>query len=244
MKKILLFIFFGLLFISCNEDVDNSDQICTGFCNSVYGRIKRADGTGIPLVKVYFSAYKQSGLGGGSNRFISKAYSNADGNYGMLAFLQDNEIASGQSFYAVVDVATIQALLTDEFIKPLDFVRTYPDQFEGGIPPVSSRDERIDVPDFVVPFKSTITIRLNNFNNSAQTNLFEVTNVIEYGFANKNLFLDRIQATNMSEEFELKARVGKNDVRIQRNKNGQYSEEIMVVDIPSNPSNVILDFEY
>ena len=241
MKKVVLLILTLSFFQSC--EVDDTGEICSDNCTSVIGKVIRADNTGIANVKVTFSFVQFAPYS--YTRNIAKTYTDDNGNYELIGFIKDRELGELNNFRVSVKIDPIENALNDDFLKPSVFQpHILPDINEIIIPGVNNR-EQIEIADFIVPFKSDLTVRLNNFQPIESVDNFRFRCDVQYGFVNQKFLVNFDETEQINQEFNFVTGIGANSVRIFKIKNGSSMngepQEVIVTDTPSN---ITLDFEY
>lgn len=241
MKKFILLILTFSLFQAC--EVDDTGETCSDKCTSVIGKIIRADNTGIPNVKVTFSFVQFAPYS--YTRDIAETYTDDNGNYEIIGFIKDRELGELNKFLVSVEIDPIENALSDIFLKPSELLpQTVPSVNEIIIPGVDNR-EQIQIVDFTVPFKSDLTVRLNNFQPIESVDNFRFRCDVQYGFENQKFSVNFDETEQVNQEFNFVTGIGANSVRIFKIKNGSSmngeTQEVVVTD---NPSNITLDFEY
>lgn len=243
MRTKLLFLslvcFLGLL--SC--DKDDTNEVCSSDCTIIQGRIIRADNSGIEGVKVTFSYIISSPNSRARN--IADTYTDQNGNYSMSGYIKDNEIDLTKKFKITIDTLKVQSSLSNDFLKTseiqLDILsRTDHTILEG----FNTRPATINVVDYIVPFKTDLTINLKNFEPIINHDLFGFEAKVAYGFRNQNALIRSANANNINSQFNLITGTGENEIKVRRIKNSEVTYATENIIITETPSNVSLNFEY
>jgi hypothetical protein len=241
MKRILLLLISLIFFQSC--EVDDTDDICSKNCTSIIGKVIKADGAGIPNVKVTFSFEQFAPYS--YTRYIAETYTDENGNYELIGFIKDSELGLSKSFRISLEVDPIENSLDGIYLKPSELAHhTVPRFNEIIISGVENRNQ-IEIVDFIVPFKSAMTVHLNNFEPIENFDNFQFRCDVQYGFENQKIPIYFGEAEQMNQEFNFTTGIGINSVKIYKVKNGliDYGETQEVI-ISENPSNIILEFDY
>jgi hypothetical protein len=242
MKKIALTLFVLLLFQSCETEVDDTDKVCSENCTSVIGRIARADNTGIPNVKVTFSFLQRAPYD--YVRHIAEAYTDNNGNYEIIGNIKDRELGTNKEFKISVDIEQIEDALSNNFLKPSELLEEIGPKVDEIIIPGVENREQIEIVDFVVPYRSDLTINLNNFQPIEQVDQFIFTNRVEYGFENQKIMVKYGRTETLNEQFSFTTGIGINKLKISKFKNAIFETETQEVEITETPSNMVLNIEY
>ena len=241
MRKIFYYLTLLLICISCSTD--DTDETCNSDCTTIYGKIIRADNTGISDVKVTFSFVQFAPYS--YQRNIAVAYTDENGDYEINGFIKDAELGIIKNFQITIDIEKVESLLTDNFLKPSELLQEIvPTVNELVISGVVNRNEPINIVDFTVPYKSNLTVNLNNFEPPLQYDLFGLTNHVEYGFENQKMLTTFENVNQLNTEYNITTGIGNNELEIRKVKNGSITRETEIVMINSSPSNLILTYEY
>jgi hypothetical protein len=241
MKNFLNLICLAIIisFASCEKD--DSDKACTENCTTIRGRIARADNTGIQGVEVTFSyvfyapySYK---------RIIAKTKTDDNGNYEMQGYINDNELGTNETFEIAIDKAKVENSLSDAYLKPSELTQeVFPRLERVTIPGIENRNEIIMAPNFIVPYKTDLTITLNNFVPAVPSDYFGFKHRVEYGFENQFILCKIEHATGANATFNFPAAVGNNKIQVitwKNNVNSYPVEDVLLTTIPSGQA-----FEY
>lgn len=238
-------LFFSLIcfisLLSCEKD--DTDEICTSDCTTIQGKIIRADNSGIEGVKVTFSYIISTP--NYSIRNIADAYTDQNGNYSMSGYIKDNEIGVIRKFKITIDTLKVQSSLSNDYLKTMEI---QPDVLSRAdntvIEGFKTRPETINVVDYIVPFKTDLTINLNNFEPIIDYDLFGFESKVEYGFRNQNVITMSANAHSTNTQFNIITGIGENEIKVRRIKNGEVTYSTENIIITETPSNVSLNFEY
>ena len=177
--KVLLLI-ITLSLISCYGTDDDTDKVCNGNCNVFTGRIFTENNVGIPGVEITLT-YTVNQIGVNYQRIIAKSKTDSNGEYVIEGFIKDNEFDVGY-FHLTVDEYKIENSITNEFYKPSELVNeVVPKINEYYIPNLVSRTQVTNV-NYKIPYKTNLTVNLNDFNLTTANDEFGVGNSIKYGF--------------------------------------------------------------
>jgi hypothetical protein len=240
MKKYILLISIFSLFQAC--EVDDTADTCSDNCTSVVGKIIRADNVGIPNVKVTFSFVQFAPYS--YTRNIAETYTDENGNYEIIGFIKDRELGPQYSFRISTNIEEIENSLEDDFLKPSELIQQIAPQVNETIISGITDRSTIEIVDFIVPFKSDLTVRLNNFLPIEDIDKFQFESTLEYGFREQFFPINYDRAVDLNDEFNFNTGIGLNKVKIRKRKNGVFSTETQEVNITENPSNIAIDFEY
>jgi len=143
-----------------------------------------------------------------------------------------------------VDIEQIENALDDNFLKPSELLQeVVPRVDEIVISGITNR-EQIEIVDFIIPFKSDLTINLNNYQPIEQIDRFSFENRVEYGFEHQKILVKFDRVEEVSGQFNFSTGIGINELRVYKTKNAIDATEIQEINIIENPSNIILNFEY
>jgi hypothetical protein len=238
--KLLAFILI-IQFTSCEKDDSNS--VCNGNCTTIKGKIVRADNSGIEGVEVIFSYVFFAPYS--YRRVIAKTKTDENGNYEMQAFLKDSELGTSEKFQILVDKVKIENSLTANYLKPSELLQEIVPKIEEIIiPGIENRNEIINVPNFKVPYKTDLTIKLNNYISVVPTDSFGFEHRVEYGFENQYILCKNENSTGLNSIFNFTTAIGNNRVRIFKWKNNVDTYLVQDISLTTNPSNQIVEFEY
>ena len=241
--KVLLFL-FSVCLLSCDRTDDSTNEVCTGNCNVFTGRIYSEDNAGIPDVEITLS-YALNQIGVNYKRIIAKSKTDLNGNYRIEGFIKDSEFNAGY-FYLNVDGNKIENSLSGAFFKPSELVDENGEINQYFIPDLTNRAQIINI-DYRIPYKTNITVNLNEFNPTTPNDEFGIGNRINYGFQSEfNRFFTK-QSTEtgfgycigLNTTLIIPATFGENYLSIYRFKNGlaDSTNDVIVVDNPNtNPS--------
>lgn len=240
MKKFVWLALIFSLFQAC--EVDDTAETCSDNCTSVIGKIIRADNTGIPDVKVTFSFVQFAPYS--YTRNIAETYTDENGNYEIIGFIKDRELGPTYSFRILAEIEQIENSINDNFVKPSEIIpQVAPRVNETIISGITDRST-IEIVDFIVPFKSDLTVRLNNFLPIEDIDKFHFESTVEYGFREQFFPINNDRAVTLNDEFSFNTGIGLNKVEIRKWKNGIFFTETQEVNITENPSNISIDFDY
>lgn len=228
-------------FFSCTQD--DTDKICASDCTTIIGKIIRADNTGIEGVKVTFSYIISTPHY--HTRNIASGYTDQNGNYTMSGYINENEIDISKEFKITIDTLKVQSSLNNEFLKTNEIqkdilTRTANIVIEG----FPTRPEIINIVDYIVPFKTELTINLHNFEPVIDYDLFGFESKVEYGFKNQFALTMSENANSTESQYHVITGRGENIIKVRKIKNGQFTDFTENVILTGTPSNVSLDFEY
>jgi hypothetical protein len=240
-KLLLIPLILLISLFSCKQD--DTDDVCTTDCTTIQGKIIRADNSGIEGVKVTFSYIISTP--NYSIRNIADTYTDQNGNYSMSGYINDSEIDITKKFKITIDTLKVQSSLSNEYLKtkeiqPDILSKTDNIIIEG----FESRPETINVVDYIVPFKSNLTINLNNFEPIIDYDLFGFESKVEYGFRNQKVLTKSANANSVNTHFNVITGIGENEIKVRRIKNGEATYSTETIMINESPSNVSLNFEY
>lgn len=236
-----LIIVISIVLFACEKD--DSHKACTENCTTVIGRIARADNTGISDVEVTFSFVQFAPYS--YKRVIAKTKTDQDGNYEFQAYINDNELGALKTFQVIIDKEKVEAALSDDYLKPSDLLlEIVPQVEEIFLPGIEHRNDIINVPNFIVPYKTDLTVKLNNYIPITETDQFGFIHRVEYGFENQFILCTNNRAVEQNSQFTFKASVGNNRVRVFKWKNNVDSNEIQDINLSTIPSNQVLNFEF
>ncbi|WP_162127665.1 carboxypeptidase-like regulatory domain-containing protein [Flavobacterium phycosphaerae] len=225
---------------SCSKTDDT--HICNGDCNQFKGRVYTEDNVGIPNVEItvsFSSSYNPWGTS--YTRIIAKSTTDSEGNYVIEGYIKDKEFSSGH-FFLTIDENKIENSISTNFLKPSDIYQgDYEDNNIHFIPYLTNRTQIITT-DYKIPYKTNLTVNLNDFIPTTSNDLFGVGNAIRYGFENEYRFLTK-QANNQGYGFSngtnatflVPAVYGENHLKVYKFKNGlqEYIDDIIMVTNPN-----------
>jgi hypothetical protein len=252
MKNLIkgLLLILGVLLISCSETIDDTGQVCSGNCNRFSGKIYTESNIGIPDVEITLKCFF-SGIGTKYERIITKSKTDNNGNYDFEAFIKDREFEIC-SFQLTIDENKIENSITNDFYKPSELVNEVAPRInECFIPGLKNRSQITNI-DYKIPYKTTLTVNLNNFNFTSPNYRFGIGNRIEYGFqTGYNRFLTK-QSTDSGFGFAngtntiitVPSVFGQNYFRIIRFKNSldESTNETVLVNNPN--TNLPINYTY
>lgn len=222
MKQLSIFLFiFSLVFVSCHEDVNDTENRCYNNCTPFIYRTVTTDSIGIAGIKITIYSIIDQDNFGSSKRYIGQAVTDNNGIARMYVYLHDNEI--GKSIYIEVDDSIINS---DLFFTSSGYNLSHR---------LKTRDTLVETL-YYYPIKSYITVHLNNFTPTNNNDYFFVENQ-SYGGTN-------YESTKKNETFKVEVAVKqKNRIRVVRVKNGKRSGEYKDVYVTRN-KNITLNFDY
>ena len=246
MKNLIkcLLLILSISLTSCYGTDDDTDKVCNGNCNVFTGRIYSENNVGIPDVEITLS-YTLNQIGANYERIIAKSKTDGNGNYNFEAFIKDNEFNVG-FFHLTIDESKIENSITNEFYKPSELVnQVAPRINECLIPNLENRTQITNI-DYKIPYKTNLTVNLNNFNITTPNDQFGVGNRIAYGFqVENNRFLTKQNtdtgfgyANGVNSTIVIPSVYGENYFRIIRFKNGldEGANETILVNNPNTNS--------
>lgn len=240
-KILFLSLVCVLSLFSCKQD--DTDEVCTNDCTTIQGKIIRADNSGIEGVKVTFSYIISTP--NYSIRNIADAYTDQNGNYSMSGYIHENEIDITKNFKITIDTLKVQSSLSDAYLKTNEIPSNLLSRIDNTvIEGFQNRPQTINVVDYIIPFKTDLTINLNNFEPVIDFDLFGFESKVEYGFRNQKVVTMSENANNANTQFNIITGTGENEIKIRRIKNGSASNSTETIIINETPSNITLDFEY
>ncbi len=232
---------FLLSFFSCKQD--DTDEVCTNDCTTIQGKIIRADNSGIEGVKVTFSYIISTP--NYSIRNIADGYTDQNGNYSFSGYIKDNEIDLTKNFKITIDTLKVQSSLSNAFLKTNEMPKEILSRTDNiVIEGFQTRPETINVIDYIVPFKTDLTINLKNFEPIIDNDLFGFESRVEYGFREQMALTMSVNANSANTQFNIITGTGENAIKVRKIKNGSLSNYNETIIINETPSNISLDFEY
>lgn len=252
MKKIANFILIviTIFFYSCNENDDHSFKTipCNGQCNIIKGRILREDNVGIGNVEVTFYSL----ISGPRESYINlraSTMTDNNGNYSVEEYITDQEFNSA-TFYIKVNIQNIEDGLSTEYIKPSDLILVSESISTYTIPNLENRNP-INIVDYKVPYKTSQSVNLNNFNPTTGYDYFAIGNLIKYGFESEgHEYLSKQSgngysyAVGQNTTVNLTSAFGVNELKILKFKNYILEETFETINIENPNQNVSLDYSY
>ena len=244
MKKTILALLAILTIQSC--DKDDTDLVCSADCTVVQGQLVTAKGEPLANIPVAFNYYVGHGIGA-SIRRIKKTKTNENGNYNMQFFIKDEELGpNAEGFFELeIDFGN----LDPEVYMSVDPYYTH------AIFSIKKRDTII-TKDFYNPKKAYITVNLNNFTPTSETDAFIVRSFYPTGLKiGQNSLLDteyqiaqgtevEANSTNTVSGSVLVALSDLNRIGVNRRKNGVDLEtEYFTVYVPEN-NTIELNYTY
>lgn len=221
------------IILSCEKDVEGIIS-CDGNCNVFKGRVYTADNVGLSNVTLKAFYLESGGLNPREPRLVARTKTDSMGNFSMEGFIKDEEFIYG-GFYITIDESKVESQLSSSFFKPSEIYRdTYDITNRYYIFDLVSRDQIITA-DYLVPYKATITINLNDFNPVMETDSFGVGNGIEYGFIGNHVLTKLATgygfafANGVNTTIDIPAIVGANKLRVSRFTNGSSTSEYETV---------------
>ena len=247
-KSLLMVLFLWLA--SCYGIDNDTSQICNGNCNVFTGRIYTENNTGIPDVEITLT-YKLNQIGANYERIIAKSKTDRNGNYNFEGFIKDNEFNTG-FFHLTVDESKIENSITNEFYKPSELVNEVAPRInECLIPNLVSRTQITNI-DYKIPYKTYLTVNLNNFNLTTPNDQFGIGNRIEYGFqVGYNRFLTKQTtsqgfgyANGLNTTLTVPGVFGENYLTIYKFKSGLVDNILQTITINNPNTNPPLNYSY
>jgi hypothetical protein len=247
-KSLLMVLFLWLA--SCYGIDNDTSQICNGNCNVFTGRIYTENNTGIPDVEITLT-YKLNQIGANYERIIAKSKTDRNGNYNFEGFIKDNEFNTG-FFHLTVDESKIENSITNEFYKPSELVNEVAPRINKClIPNLVSRTQITNI-DYKIPYKTYLTVNLNNFNLTTPNDQFGIGNRIEYGFqVGYNRFLTKQTtsqgfgyANGLNTTLTVPGVFGENYLTIYKFKSGLVDNILQTITINNPNTNPPLNYSY
>lgn len=252
MKSLIkcLFLVLSICLTSCYGTDDDIDKVCNANCNIFNGRIYTENNIGIPDVEITLS-YSLNQIGANYNRIIAKSKTDSNGNYTIEAFIKDSEFNVGV-FHLTLDEYKIENSITNEFYKPSELVnQVSPRINECSFSDIENRSQ-IKTIDYIIRYKTNLTVNLNNFNSTNTFDQFGIGNRIPYGFQlNNNRFLTKQNtdtgfgySNGFNSTIIIPSVYGVNYFRVIRFKNGldEGTNEIITINNPN--TNPPLNYSY
>ena len=251
MKKIILLLNIFLFFSSCEKVENDSNEVCTGDCTLIKGKVYTQ--SDIPLKNIAMKFKFQTNDPQNSNitltRIISKVRTNNIGEYAMNFYLKDEELGEWTgSFTLNADKNTVPGTV---------FYADYFNLYET-IYNILTRNVIIQR-DLYIPTLKKVKIKLNNFNGSEQEDYFRVLTEVPCGYDTNSvnpetgnnheyatIGLNKYQLNNYnnftSKTFEVEFALNEmNFIVLGRMKNNVYTEERIPITVTSNTNQT---FEY
>jgi hypothetical protein len=252
MKSLIkyLFLVLSICLTSCYGTDDDTDKVCNGNCNTFNGRIYTENNVGIADVEITLS-YSLNQIGANYNRIIAKSKTDSNGNYNFEAFIKDNEFNVG-FFHLTIDQNKIENAITSEFYKPSELVnQVAPNINECIIPNLENRTQITNI-DYKIPYKTNLTVNLNNFNSTNPNDRFGVGNRIPYGFQlDINRFLTKQNtdtgfgyANGVNSTIIIPSVYGENNFRVIRFKNGLDEGTNETIQVNNPNTNLPINYTY
>ena len=182
-----------------------------------------------------------------ANLFVWDNY----GNYNFEAFIKDNEFNAG-FFHLTIDETKIENSITNEFYKPSELVNELaPKINECLIPNLENRTQITNI-DYKIPYKTNITVNLNNFNLTTPNDQFGVGNRIPYGFqVGYNRFLTKQYtetgfgyANGLNTTLTIPSAFGENYLTIYKFKSGLVDNVLETITVNNPNTNPPLNYSY
>lgn len=252
MKNLIksLLTILSVLFVSCYGNDDDTSQVCSGNCNRFTGKIYTENNVGIADVEITLS-YTLNQIGANYERIIAKSKTDSNGNYNFEAFIKDNEFNVG-FFHLTVDENKIENSISSEFYKPSNLVNEVAPRInECLIPNLENRIQITNI-DYKIPYKTNLTVNLNNFSLTTPNDKFGVGNRIEYGFqVGSNRFLTK-QSTDSGFGFAngtntiltVPSVFGQNYLTIYRFKTGLVDNVFETITVNNPNTNSPINYAY
>ena len=248
MKQIIVLFFILSIVSSCTGFVDDSDETCIQNCTYFKGRIVDAQAIGVANVDLSLRYY---GSSFGYERLIAKATTDEEGYYELHGELKEiREDGNIEKTYTIeVDTATLNVALRgrNDLIKPSNLIHrgyTLIDDFHVRL---NQKDTTLQVPNFIVPKKSSVFVTLNNYKPTSQSSSFYIMNKIKYGFDSEWTSADLFygNAYDTTSTFVVEAVIGLNIISIKRWKGGGgWQNTIDSIYVQNSPSDIELEYEY
>ena len=253
MKKIILLINVILFFSSCEKVENDSNEVCTGNCTSVAGKVYTQ--SNIPLKNVAMKFKFQTNDLQNPNitltRIISKVGTNNLGEYSMNFYLKDEELGEWTGTFTLnADKNTVPGNVFYE-----DYFNLYDVMYN-----ILTRDVSIHR-DLYIPTLKKVKIKLNNFNGPAQEDYFRVLVEVPCGYDTNSvnpetennheyatIGVNKYQLSNYnnltSKTFDVQFALNEmNFIVLGRMKNNVYVEERIPITVTSS-TNQTLEYNY
>jgi len=239
-----LLLILSISLTSCYGTDDDTNEVCNGNCNVFTGRIYSENNVGISDVEITLS-YTLNQIGANYKRIIAKSKTDINGNYRIEGFIKDSEFNGGY-FFLNADENKIENSLSNDFYKPSEIVgEVAPASNEYLIPNLTNRSQIINI-DYKIPYKTSLIVNLNDFNQTNPNDQFGVGNRIKYGFESDiNRFLTKQSADTgfgygigTNSTLTIPSAFGENYLSIYRFKNGlvEYTNETVIINNPNTNS--------
>jgi len=230
---------------SCCEE-DDTALVCLSDCTLVQGQIVTADGKPLANIPLEFR-HNSSRPYDSSIRRIKKATTDENGFYTMEFFIESDELGSEAkgSFELIIDYSRL-----DEKV----YMNNSP-FYEITISSINRRDTTITM-DFYNPKKAYITVNLNDFTPTSETDAFKVRSFYPTGLKiGQNSLLDtqyqiaqgtevKANTINTISDSVLVALSDLNRIGVNRRKNGvELETEYFTVYVPEN-NTIELNYTY
>lgn len=253
MKKIILLLNVILFFSSCEKVEDDSNEICTGNCTTLSGKVYTQGNTPLKNVAIKFKFQKQdpNNTNNTLTRIISKVRTNNLGEYNMDFYLKDEELGQWAGTFTLnADKNTLPGTVFYE-----DYFNLYDNLYS-----ILTRDVSIQR-NLYIPTLKKIKIKLNGFNGDTQEDYFRVLTEVPCGYdyvsvnpetGNNHEYatigLNKYQLDNYnnltSKIFEVEFALNEmNFIVLGRMKNNTYTEERISINVTS-ATNQTFEYNY
>lgn len=228
---------------SCFGTDDDSNKACTANCNGFNGRIYTENNVGVPNVEVTLR-YELHQVATNYQRIIAKVKTDENGYYDINAYIKDNEFNGGY-FLLEVDRERIESAVGAAFYKPSELMDEVGPGLSSCVLQVHDRTEVITT-DYKIPYKTSLTVNLNDFSPVTPNDWFAVANRIPYGFQQEFVqeFLPKVAnstgwsyATGATTTYTIPAFYGENNLTLSRYRNGSIDYQTETITV-TNPNTV------
>lgn len=252
MKNLIkcLLLVLSICLTSCYGTDNDIGNICNGNCNVFNGRVYTENNVGIADVEIILS-YTLNQIGANYERIIAKSKTDDNGNYTIEAFVNDSEFNAGY-FHLTINEFKIENSITNEFYKPSELINEVaPKINKCSFSDLENRRQIVTM-DYRIPYKTTFTVNLNNFNLTTPNDKFGIGNRIQYGFQKGyNRFLTKQSsnkgfgyANGVNSTLSIPSVFGENYLTIYKFKNGLVDNTLETITINNPNTNPILNYSF
>lgn len=249
MKKTILLSTIILFFSSCEKIDDDSNLVCSENCSSISGRAYTQSNIPLKNIVLKFRFQKSTGTNSIYTRIISKEKTDNLGNYNMVFYIKDEELGTGVGGFD---------LFPQKNSVPTNVFYPYYFQLFYSSLQIDTRDFSLQK-NLYIPTAKKIKVKLNNFNPISVDDYFsfevlmpcgfdldeinpETGNNHSYADTGINTYILNQNTTVSSKEFDVNFALNElNYIKVNRYKNGVYTEERIPINVTSDTNQT---FEY